>query len=197
MTRRTPPRPPRRPGRPPADEAVLDQQRILTAADQLLTDGGWSAFSMRRLAQQLGVDPMAVYRYVWSKEQLGALVIAHRLARLTSGAGAKQSTSHVAISRRITRLARAYLSLIADAPTLAAALIADPVAAGPAAEQWLSLVARALGDTPNRRAKTRAQLLAYTLADFVHGYALAPGPRADAAFGRSVALIVAGALATR
>lgn len=196
MTRRTPPlgpRRPRRPGRPPADTPVLDHHRILAAADQLLTEGGWPTFSMRRLAVRLGVDPMAVYRHVLSKEHLGALLIAQRLARLPLDAGGRRSTSHLAICRRMTRLARAYLSLIGDAPTLAAALIADPVAAGPAAEQWLSLVTRALGDTGNRHATT----LAHTLADFVHGYALAPSPRDDTAFRRSVVLIVTGALATR
>lgn len=172
---------------------VLDQHRILAAADQLLTDGGWPAFSMRRLAQRLGVDPMAVYRHVASKEHLGALLIAHRLGRLPLDAGGRRATSHLAICRRMTRLARAYLSLISDAPTLAAALIADPVAAGPVAEQWLSLVTRALGDTGNRHTKT----LAHTLADFVHGYALAPAPRDDTAFRRSVVLIVTGALAAR
>lgn len=193
MPRRTPPLGSRRPGRPPAARPVLDHQRILAVADQLLTDGGWPAFSMRRLAVRLGVDPMAVYRHVSSKEHLGALLIASRLARLPLDAGGRRSTSHVAIGRRMTRLARAYLSLIADAPTLAAALIADPIAAGPVADQWLALVTRSLGDTGNRHVRT----LAHTLADFVHGYALAPAPRDDTAFRRSVILIVTGALATR
>lgn len=193
MTRRTPALGSRRPGRPTADRVVLDERRILAAADELLADCGWPTFSMRRLAQRLGVDPMAVYRHVSSKQHLGAMLIAHRIAQLPLAARGQRSMSRVAICRRVTRLARAYLSLIGDAPTLAAALIADPVAAAPAAAHWLSLVARSLGDTGNRQANT----LAHTLADFVHGFALAPEPRDDTAFRRSVVLIVSGALAAR
>ena len=51
----------RRPGRPRAGNEKLTRERILRAALQLVDDHGVDALSMRRLAADLGVDPMAIY----------------------------------------------------------------------------------------------------------------------------------------
>jgi AcrR family transcriptional regulator len=48
----------------------LSRERILTAAVTLADREGSEAVSMRRLAQELGVVPMALYRHVADKEDL-------------------------------------------------------------------------------------------------------------------------------
>jgi AcrR family transcriptional regulator len=53
------------PPRPP-----LSRDRVLRAAVALADAGGVDALSMRRLAQELGVVPMALYKHVASKDEL-------------------------------------------------------------------------------------------------------------------------------
>jgi AcrR family transcriptional regulator len=48
----------------------LNRQRVLAAAIALADDGGVEALSMRRLAQELGVVPMALYKHVANKDEL-------------------------------------------------------------------------------------------------------------------------------
>jgi len=50
--------------------APLTTDRVLRAAVALADDGGIDVLSMRRLAQELGVVPMALYKHVANKEQL-------------------------------------------------------------------------------------------------------------------------------
>jgi AcrR family transcriptional regulator len=67
---------------PDADQAAVDQQpppsqriplsraRIVSAALQFIDANGLPGLTMRRLGEQLGVEAMALYRYVPSKEDL-------------------------------------------------------------------------------------------------------------------------------
>jgi AcrR family transcriptional regulator len=48
----------------------LTRERVLATAVQLADSGGTDALSMRKLGQELGVDPMALYRHVRSKDDL-------------------------------------------------------------------------------------------------------------------------------
>ena len=48
----------------------LSSARVLQAAVALADEAGLDAFSMRGLAQELGVVPMALYKHVANKEQL-------------------------------------------------------------------------------------------------------------------------------
>ncbi len=48
----------------------LNRERVLRAAVALADDGGAEALSMRRLAQDLGVVPMALYKHVANKDEL-------------------------------------------------------------------------------------------------------------------------------
>jgi len=48
----------------------LTKERILAAAVALADEGGVEALSMRRLAQELGVVPMALYKHVGNKDEL-------------------------------------------------------------------------------------------------------------------------------
>lgn len=49
---------------------ALNRQRVLDAAVSLADDIGYDALSMRRLAQELDVVPMALYKHVANREQL-------------------------------------------------------------------------------------------------------------------------------
>ena len=53
-----------------ATRIPLSRARVLQAAVALADEGGLGAFSMRRLAQDLGVVPMALYKHVANKEEL-------------------------------------------------------------------------------------------------------------------------------
>jgi len=48
----------------------LSRDRVLHAAVVLADDGGSESLSMRKLAQELGVVPMALYKHVANKEEL-------------------------------------------------------------------------------------------------------------------------------
>ena len=50
--------------------APLNRDRVLRAAVALADGSGIDAISMRKLAQHLGVVPMALYKHVASKEEL-------------------------------------------------------------------------------------------------------------------------------
>src|ERR1700691_1424077 len=53
-----------------ATRKPLSTARVLQAAVALADDAGLEAFSMRGLAQELGVVPMALYKHVANKEEL-------------------------------------------------------------------------------------------------------------------------------
>jgi AcrR family transcriptional regulator len=54
----------------PSDRVPLSRERIVTAALDFIDDNGLPGLTMRRLGEQLGVEAMALYRYVPSKEDL-------------------------------------------------------------------------------------------------------------------------------
>ena len=65
----------------------LSSARVLQAAVALADEAGLEAFSMRALAQELGVVPMALYKHVANKEQLldGMVDIVFSEVELPSG----------------------------------------------------------------------------------------------------------------
>jgi AcrR family transcriptional regulator len=58
------------PGRDAQARTPLNRERVLRAAVDLADDVGVAGLSMRRLAQELGVVPMALYKHVADKEEL-------------------------------------------------------------------------------------------------------------------------------
>ncbi len=65
----------RRAGRPRAGKEPLTRERILEAALSLADGEGIEALSMRRLAKELGVDPMAIYHHLPNKRALLSALI--------------------------------------------------------------------------------------------------------------------------
>lgn len=55
---------------PTAERGRLNRERVLTAAVAYTDEHGLDAISMRRLAAELGVVPMALYKHVADKEAL-------------------------------------------------------------------------------------------------------------------------------
>ncbi len=88
---------PGQPGRAPETETTaapgsrlgLSRDRILRAALDLLDRDGLDAFSMRRLAEELGVGTMTIYGYFRSRDELLDAVVdagGERIAQLVSAA---------------------------------------------------------------------------------------------------------------
>ncbi|WP_394813970.1 TetR/AcrR family transcriptional regulator C-terminal domain-containing protein [Streptomyces litchfieldiae] len=57
-------------GAVPRPRAPLNRERVLGAAVALADEGGVDALSMRKIAQALGVVPMALYKHVANKNEL-------------------------------------------------------------------------------------------------------------------------------
>ena len=63
--------------RPPSSTKPLDRARIVAAAIDFIDEFGLPSLSMRRLGSALGVEAMALYRYVPGRENLLDAVVAH------------------------------------------------------------------------------------------------------------------------
>ncbi|MGW5098058.1 TetR/AcrR family transcriptional regulator [Streptomyces nodosus] len=63
--------------------AVLDQGQIVAAALQMLDAEGLGDFSMRKLATELNVTPMAIYWHVDSKDDVLELALDAAYGELT------------------------------------------------------------------------------------------------------------------
>src|SRR5690242_7722309 len=118
----------------------LSRERILAAAGEIAEHEGLEALSMRRLAQELDVWPMSVYRYFQDKDALLdslAAAAAGELGRApTSGSWREQIVALLDDARRSIesssgiggRLPRAFLS--PDALRLSEAAMAILLDAG-------------------------------------------------------------------
>jgi TetR/AcrR family transcriptional regulator, tetracycline repressor protein len=71
---------PRQRGRPA--RATLDRERVILQALTILDREGPEAITIRRLADRLGVSPMAIYNHVASKKDLVEGVAAHIVSRI-------------------------------------------------------------------------------------------------------------------
>lgn len=60
-----------RPGRPPR----LSRDAVVTAAGEVVERDGIGALTMRRVADELGSSPMAIYRHVRDKDELLVLLL--------------------------------------------------------------------------------------------------------------------------
>jgi AcrR family transcriptional regulator len=83
------------------------RQRILDAADAQFRRGGLDAISIRRVAADVGLSPMAIYRHYESKDALVEALVQTGLRRFESFLGrAEGGRSPV---ERVRALAQAYL----------------------------------------------------------------------------------------
>ncbi|WP_076070232.1 TetR/AcrR family transcriptional regulator C-terminal domain-containing protein [Sphingomonas montana] len=68
-------------GAPPAP--ALNREVIIAAALGIIDEDGLDAFSLRALAQKLGVYPTAVYWYVPNRNEMMAGIVAHILGKVS------------------------------------------------------------------------------------------------------------------
>src|SRR5215210_874747 len=94
-TRRTDPRAGRR--------APLSRQRVLRAAVDLADTGGIASLSMRKLAQELGVEAMSLYRHVRNKDDMVDGMVDHVFGEIglpPTGVDSRTAMRRRAISAR-------------------------------------------------------------------------------------------------
>ncbi len=178
----------RRRGRPPAGTPRLDLAHVVAAGEAVLEHEGWAGLSMRAVATQLAVDPMTLYRHVASREALVAAIAAERCRAL--GADRLRFRCGTTWQQRLQRVARVYLHCVGGAPELVRALTASSEAATQLAERWLALVAGVLAET--RASPALVRQVASTVADLVHGMALAADGGNAHALRRSLNLVMPG-----
>jgi TetR/AcrR family transcriptional regulator, tetracycline repressor protein len=89
----------------------LTRERIVSAAIEVAEREGPAALGIRRVARELEVTPMALYRYVASKEELLDLVRGSLYERLD--VQARRSTSW---REELRELARAFRRLVRELP---------------------------------------------------------------------------------
>jgi len=160
----------RRTGRPKAGQEVLTRERILAAALRLVDERGMAALSMRHLAAQLGVDPMALYRHVPSKAAVvaGLVELVFAELRVPPAAGPGEDRPW---QERVRAFARAYRGVAQAHPHLVLHLVTHAEAAADAtleASEALFAALEAAGLPP--RTIVRA---ADVVVDYVNGVALA------------------------
>ncbi|WP_107312377.1 TetR/AcrR family transcriptional regulator [Burkholderia metallica] len=123
----------------------LDKDAIVAAALALLEEVGEAAFSVRKLAQSVGCDPMSVLYHFKSKDGLSR-AIANALSRSLVPVDAAQPWR-----ARLRDLARQYRALALRYPA-AFALLQRHMSTGPADLAHIEAVHRALADAGIPRA---------------------------------------------
>lgn len=98
-----------------ARRSPLNRDRVLRTAVALADAGGIEGLSMRKLAQELGVVPMALYKHVANKEELldGMLdVVVGGIDRQPQGADWKETVRSRILGARDTLRAHAWASQV-------------------------------------------------------------------------------------
>ena len=105
-------------------------QRILSAALEMIADGGFSALSMHKLAAAVDYTPGALYRYFASKDALIGAVVTRTVAALAAQLQGRVRALHEPPPLvRVLALADGYRAFAADEPTrfgLLAMMMAEP-----------------------------------------------------------------------
>ncbi|CAL9673598.1 TetR/AcrR family transcriptional regulator [Streptomyces sp. enrichment culture] len=176
-------------GRP----ARLDRARTVRTALDLLDESGLDALTMRRLAQAMGVQAGALYRYFATKQDLLTAMAEHMVEGVADAAG---RTADGDWSRRAACLARALRTALLvhrdGARVYAGTHATGPHTLGLADSLVGVLRAAGFGDDESARAL-------YSLVNFTVGHtleeqaALRPGDREPADAGVLHEAVAAGA----
>ncbi|MEV0389456.1 TetR/AcrR family transcriptional regulator [Nonomuraea sp. NPDC050643] len=106
----------------PTPRQTLSPQRIATTAVAVADAEGLDAITMRRLATELGVAPMAAYRYVSGKDELLELMVDHVYAELElppATAGWRETLRAIAVRTRELMLHHLWLGQLPPSAMLA------------------------------------------------------------------------------
>jgi len=115
------------PTTPLNNRAPLDRRKILAAAVEVIDEDGLKQFTMRKLGMKLGVEAMAIYRYVHGREDLLNGIVEHVIDDLYGDPDVHMSTGNwqdylVRVSHGVRRIALAHpqvFPLIATRPPAA------------------------------------------------------------------------------
>ncbi len=168
-------------GRPRAGQEPLTRERILGAALRIVDGEGMGALSMRRLAANLGVNPMSIYHHLPGKDAVvsGLVGVAFSGMRVPPSGG-------LPWQERVRAYARAYRGVVLSHPNLTLEIISDAAAVSEAVLLGAEPLYGALEDAGLPPAKiVRA---ADSVVDFVHGFALgeASNPSGEFDVGREL-----------
>jgi AcrR family transcriptional regulator len=122
MTLASPPRPGRR-----AERRAATRDAIVAGTLSLVAEGGWSAASMHDVARRAGVATGSLYRHFPSKGELLAEVFTEASGREQAIVGEIAGDASRPPLERLAAAVRAFGHRAATAPTLAYALMAEPV----------------------------------------------------------------------
>lgn len=155
----------RRVGRPRAGQEPLTRDGILREALRIVDEEGMRALSMRRLAAELGVNPMSIYHHLPGKGAVVSGLVETVFSRM------RVSVSEgVSWQEHVRVYARAHRGIVRSHPNLALEIVSDAAVVSEAV---------LLGAEPLYGALENAGLPPATIAhaadlvvDFVHGFAL-------------------------
>jgi len=156
----------RRIGRPKAGQEPLTRERIFTAALRLVDQAGIEGMSMRQLAADLGVDPMAIYHHLPGKQAIIEGLVESVLNELRMPAVAGRPWPE-----QVRAFARAYRSMARAHPNLVFYLVTHAEAGAGAALAANEILYRALaaaGLAPQMIVRA-----ADLVVDYLIGFALA------------------------
>jgi AcrR family transcriptional regulator len=151
----------RQAGAPPR-RARLSRDRVISAAVALADRGGIGSLSMRNLALELGVVPMALYKHVASKEELldGMVDVVFGEVEFPGGAAWRTAMRERAISMREALLRHRWAIGLMESGT-----------PGPANLRHHNAVMRCLRDEAHL--PFRMAVHAYSVMDsYIYGFAL-------------------------
>lgn len=154
----------RRAGRPKSGEAGLTRERILDAALRLADEGGMAVLSMRGLAKELGVDPMAIYHHLPNKEAVISGIVGSVFAEM------RVPQAEGDWREQVRSFARAYRDLARAHPNLVREIVTGFGAAEATLAVGEPLYAALEGAGFSSRMVARAADL---VVDYVNGFALA------------------------
>lgn len=152
-------------GRPRSGQEPLTRGRILEAALRIVDEEGLGALSMRRLAAELGVNPMSIYHHLPGKGAVvsGLVGVVFSRMRMPPSEG-------LPWQGRVRAYAHAYREVVRSHPNLTLQIVSDAAAVSEAVLVGSEPLYEALEQAGLPPAKiVRA---ADSLVDFVHGFAL-------------------------
>lgn len=143
----------------------MTREGILGAALRIVDDEGMGSLSMRRLAADLGVNPMSIYHHLPGKEAVVSGLVGVVFSRMRV-----PSSGVVTWQERVRAYARAYRGVVRSHPNLALQIVSDAAAVSEAVLSGADPLYGALEETGLSPAMVvRA---ADSLVDFVHGFVL-------------------------
>lgn len=156
----------RRPGRPAAGERRLSRKAILDTGLRIVDRDGIEALTMRRLASELGVNPMSIYHHLPGKAAVLSGLVEEVFSQMdlavpSGGESWQQQVKDTAHAYR--RIARAHpnlaLQIVSDTTAVSGAVVAAGAPFFEALEQ-AGLPPRSIVEAVD------------TVVDFIHGFML-------------------------